>query len=265
MALLMGVACTLGLFAVEARAASTLLTLYVQEGALTIPILDNSALDLDKTFGTINVDTGPATGINLLLSNYLFTQLGAFSNSAGNSTTGFVTQTGVAQLLLGRTGSIVVTASDVDFHLPPPGPGTMHTSSTAEFTNATNGNTNTFLGWFGPSVLYNPPPVVPGFMASPLTTFTATGQPASDSHPGAGDGPSFGQTNTPITLVDPYGLTSRSTITLTGGSAGALAQDRFGGTVQTFSTIPEPASMALMLGALPVLVFGLMRRRRAAA
>ena len=54
-------------------------------------------------------------------------------------------------------------------------------------------------------------------------------------------------------------MTSRTIITLTGGSPGGLAEDRFGGTVQTFSTaIPEPASMALMLGALPVLVFGLM-------
>jgi len=251
MALLMGVACTLGMFAVGARAGS-LEVLVTESGGPTIPIADNSALDTDPTIGVINVDTAPATGINLLLTNYKFSQLGANSNSPGGGGTGFLTQTGVAQLLLGGTGSITVVASDVDYNQPAPGPGTLHTSSTAEFTNATNGNTNTFRGWF------NSNNALGGFGAppSPLITFTASGQPAADPH--------MAQNDTPITLVTPYGLTNRTIITLTGGSAGALAQDRFGGTVQT-AAIPEPASMALMLGALPVLVFGLMRRRRAAA
>jgi hypothetical protein len=250
MALLMGVACTLGMFAAGARAGS--LEIIVTEGSTVVPIADNSALDTDPTVGVINVDTAPATGINLLLSNYQFTQLGANSNSPGSSATGFVTQTGVAQLLLGGTGSITVLASDVDFNVPPAGPGNLHTSSTAEFANATNGNTNGFQGWYNPSNTLGAKEV-----PSPVTTFTATGQPAADPH--------MGQTNTPITLVNPYGLTNQTVITLTGGSTGALAQDRFGGTVQTFSApIPEPASMALMLGALPVLVFGLKRRRRAA-
>jgi hypothetical protein len=252
MALLMGVACTLGMFAAKARAGT--IEMVVTEGATVISIPDNSALDTDPTDGVINVDTSPLSGINQFLVNYKFAQLGANSNSpGGNSSTGFVTQTGVAQLLLGGTGSITVLASDVDFNVPPAGPGNLHTSSTAEFANATNGNTNGFQGWYNPSNTLGAKEV-----PSPVTTFTATGQPAADPH--------MGQTNTPITLVNPYGLTNQTVITLTGGSTGALAQDRFGGTVQTFSApIPEPASMALMLGALPVLVFGLMRRRRAAA
>jgi len=255
MALLMGVACTLGMFAVGARAGSLEIIISESGGAVIPPITDNGALDTDPTIGVINVDTAPGSGINALLSNYQFTQLGANSNSPGGGNTGFLTQTGVAQLLVGGTGSITVIASDIDYGVPPAGPGNLHISSTAEFTNASNGNTNGFQGWF------NPNPVSPGGKTppgSPVTTFTAGGQPSADPH--------MGQTNTPITLVNPYGLTSQSTITLTGGSAGALAQDRFGGTVQAFTApIPEPASMALMLGALPVLVFGLMRRRRAAA
>jgi len=252
MALLMGVACTLGMFAAGARAGS-LEILVTETGGSTIPIADNSALDTDPTVGVINVDTSPASGINLLLVNYQFTQLGAVSNSPGSAGTGFVTQTGIAQLLLSGTGSVTVLASDVDYSQPAPGPGTLHTSSTAEFTNATNGNTNGFQGWYNPSNTLGAKEV-----PSPVTTFTATGQPAADPH--------MGKTDTPITLVNPYGLTNQTVITLTGGTTGALAQDRFGGTVQTFATaIPEPASMALMLGALPVLVFGFMRRRRAAA
>jgi hypothetical protein len=194
MALLMGVACTLGMFAVGARAGS-LEILVTESGGPTIPIPDNSALDTDPTIGVINVDTSPATGINLLLTNYQFAQLGANSNSPGSSATGFVTQTGVAQLLLGGTGSITVLASDVDFNVPPAGPGNLHTSSTAEFANATNGNTNGFQGWYNPSNTLGAKEV-----PSPVTTFTATGQPAADPH--------MGQTNTPITLVNPYGLTN---------------------------------------------------------
>jgi len=258
MALLMGVACTLGMFAVEARAGS--LEIIVQEsGGAAIPITDNSALDTDPTIGVINVDTSPSSNFNPLLKNYVFTNLGANSNSTTATDTGMLTQTGVVQLKVGGTGSITALASDIDYHVPPPGSGTLHTSSTAEFTFATNGNTNGFQGWF------NPTPATPGGKTppgSPVTTFTAGNQPFADPHPGIGE---KGTTDMPITLVNPYGLSSQSTITLTGGSTGAQAQDRFGGTLQTLSTIPEPASMALMLGALPVLVFGLMRRRRAAA
>jgi len=257
MALLMGVACTLGMFAFEARAGS-LEIVVTETGGSPIAIADGSALDLDSRIGFINVDTrlgssGPG-GINLLLTQYQFVSLTANSNSPGEATNGLLTQNGVAQLVLGGTGSITVVASDIDFSRPAPGPGTLHTSSTAEFANATGGNTNTFRGWF------NSNNALGGFGAppSPLTTFTASNQPAADPH--------MAKDDTPITLVSPYGLTNRSVITLSGGSTGALAQDRFGGTVQTFAApIPEPASMALMLGALPVLVFGLMRRRRAAA
>jgi hypothetical protein len=256
-ALLMGVACTLGMFTFEARGGP--LTITVTEsgpgGSTPVSITDNGLFDLDMRLGFINVDTGSGAsqpaGINLSLKNYQFGSLSANSNSISNIPpgTGLLTQNGVVQLLAGGIGSITVVATDNAYNQPPPGPGILHTSSTAEFANATNGNTSTFQGW------YNSNNALGGFGAppSPLTTFTASGQPASDPH--------MGQTNTAVTLVNPYGLTSQSVITLTGG---AQAQDRFGGTVQTLS-IPEPASMALMLGALPVLVFGLMRRRRAAA
>ena len=84
MALLMGVACTLGMFAVGARAGS-LEILITESGGPTIPIADNSALDTDPTIGVINVDTAPPLGSTLLLANYQFTQLGADSNSPGSS------------------------------------------------------------------------------------------------------------------------------------------------------------------------------------
>jgi len=252
------------MFAFEARGGP--LTLIITESAgpgagVPIVIPETSPLNKSTTVGVIDVDTDALNGS---LFEYKFTNLGANSNSTFATTTGFVTQSGLVQLQLGGTGSITILATDNDFNAPPVGPGILHTSSTAEFTNATNGNTNGFQGWFNPSnTLSNGTNGKEVPSPAPSLLFTATGQPASDPHP---RGLEPGTTDTNITLVHPYGLTSQSVITLTGGSAGAtMAQDRFGGTVQTFSAIPEPASMALMLGALPVLVFGLMRRRRAAA
>jgi len=273
MALLMGVACTLGLFAVEARAGSLQVTVIESGpgGGTPVTVVDNGLFDLDGRFGFINVDTGQGAaqpaGINTLLANYQLNSLSVSSNSISNIPpgSGLLTQNGAAQLLAVGTGSISIVASDNAFNQPPPGPGILHTAATAIFSNATNGNTNGFQGWYNPSnKLFDP--TVPGqgmdVPSSPPTLFTAAHQPMSDSHPNGSDSPLFGETNNPISLVNPYGLTSRTVITLTGG---AQAQDVFGGTVQTVSTIPEPASMALMLGALPVLVFGLMRRRRADA
>ena len=229
--------------------------LITESGGPTIPIADNGGLDTDPTVGVINVNT---VQLNLILVNYQFAALGTRSTSPGGGGTEFLTQNGLAQLLVGGTGSIAIIASDATSTSPLPGrghctPRRRPCSSTRPMVIRTRSGAGSIPTMR--SVAWGTPP-------SPVLLYTATGQPASDPHP-AGEA---GTTDTPLTLVRPYGLTSRTIITLTGGSPGGLAVDRFGGTVQTFSTaIPEPASMALMLGALPVLVFGLMRRRRAAA
>ena len=70
---------------------------------------------------------------------------------------------------------------------------------------------------------------------------------------------------TPITLVNPYGLTNSSTITLTGGSLDAMSQAGWNAsTTVVAAPIPEPASIALLLTALPVTLFGAVHRRKAA-
>ena len=185
MAPLVGVACSLGMFAAGARAGS-LEMLITESAGPTIPIADNGGLDMDPTIGVINVNTAL---LNLRLVNYQFAALGTRSTSPGAGGTEFLTQNGLAQLLVGGTGSIAIIASDVDFNQPAPGPGTLHTSATAVFINATDGNTNTFRGWFNPDDALGGmgPPRLPNCStprrASPLPTPTPPGRRAPRTRP----------------------------------------------------------------------------------
>jgi hypothetical protein len=249
----MGVACglsMLALTAIEARAGS-LEILVTESGGPTIPITDNGALDTDPTIGVINANT---TLLNLSLVNYQFTAagLGANSNSPGTTTVGSLVQNGNVQLLIGGTGSITIVATDVDYSLPAPGPGTLNSSLADNFANGAAGDTQGFTSWYNPSN-----GLAATDVPSPTVGFVSTG-PVGNPHSAAA-------APTPITLVNPYGLTNSTTITLSGGSPGALSQVGWTGTTQVISSpIPEPASMALLLTALPVTLFGALRRRKAA-
>ena len=195
---------------------SSLELIIAESGGPAITILDNGALDTDPTIGVINVDTSEASGINLLLVNYQFTQLGANSNSPGSSATGIVTQTGVAQLLPGGTGSVTVLASDGDYSLPNIPLGTMHSTASNTYFNATAGDTSRFQSWFNPSNGLGGKEV-----ASPLVTLTSSAaNPNSQSADAA---------PTPVTLTTPYALTNQMVITLTGGDPSAPAQDQYTG------------------------------------
>jgi hypothetical protein len=247
----MGVACGLSLLAltaIEARAGS-LEILVTESGGPTIPITDNGALDTDPTIGVINANT---TLLNLSLVNYAFTGLSSNSNSPGTAVVGSLIQGGSVQLLLGGTGSITVVSTDVDYSLPVAGPGTLYSSGTANYTNSPAGDSQGFQSWYNPSN-----GLAATDVPSPSVTNTSTGPIANSQSANAAP--------TAITLVNPYGLTNSSTITLTGGTAGAPSQLVFGGNTQVFSApIPEPASMALLLTALPVTLFGALRRRKSA-
>lgn len=232
----------------EARAGS-LEILVTETGGPTIPITDNGGLDTDPTVGVINVNT---TLLNLSLVNYQFAVLGSNSNSPGTEANGFLSQSGTAVLIPGGTGSITVLASDVDYSHPSIPPGSMQSSASNTFTNATSGNTDTFKSWFNGSNT-----LAAKETPSPLVTLTSTAtNPNSESADAA---------PTPVSLNIPYGLTNEKVITLTGGSVGAAAQDQYTGSTTITGAIPEPSSMALMLAALPVWIFGVMRRRKAKA
>jgi hypothetical protein len=237
----------LALTAAEARATSLTLTVTESSGGATVSILDNTALDSNPTVGVIDVLT---SGLNPLLSNYLFTALGATSNAPGNSTQAMLAQDGTARLIAGvGTGSISITASDVDYNLPSGPGGFLRSSASDTYTNAPTGDSHAFTSWFNPSNALNARDV-----PSPTVTLLAVDPPYPNSH--SGDA-----TPTPVTLTTPYGLTSTAVLTLTGGTPGLPAQIQYTGST-TISAIPEPASLALMLTAVPVTLFGALRRPR---
>jgi len=250
MALLMGVACTLGMFTFEARGGP--LTITVQEtGGLPITIQDGGALDLDLAeVGVILVNT-TLLNADPELINYRFAALGANSNSPGNTADGFLSQNATVQLRLGRTGDVTVIASDNSYNFPNGLTRTMNSSASSTYTNATAGNKEVFTSWFNPNSTVGAKQIA----SLDVTNTSSAANPNSQS----GDAPP----TTPLPLTNPYGLTNQMVITLTGGSAGGLAQNQYSGSTAVTASIPEPASMTLMLGVLPVLVFG-MRRRKAA-
>jgi hypothetical protein len=244
------IACALSVLALtadEARALSLTLTVTESAGGASVQIVDGGSLDLDPTIGVILVNT---TGLNPLLANYAFTALGATSNAPGNVTQAVLTQNGTAQLIAGGGGgSINITASDVDFNLPSGPGGFLRSSASDTYTNSPTGDSHAFTSWFNPNNLINATQV-----ASGTVTLTAVNPPNPNSH-------SNDATPTPVNLTIPYGLTSTAVLTLTGGTTALPSQIQYTGST-TISAIPEPASLALMLTAVPVTLFGALRRRK---
>jgi hypothetical protein len=251
---LWAVACGLTLLAAHATnaRAGSLELLVTESGGPTIPILDGSVFDLSPPGdGVITVDTSL---LNLLLVNFKFSDLSALSNSLMGGTTASLSQTGTAQLLFGAPAStITVTATDVDYSAPSGVVATLKNSTSNTFTHTDSGNTQTFQSWYNPSNFLGATDV-----ASSLLKLTSTGT-APNSH--GLDSPS---TLSPSKV--PFGLTDTAIISLSGGTSTALSKDQFtGSTTLTASSIPEPASVALMMIGLPLTVMGVVYRRRTSA
>lgn len=249
--LLMGVACGLSMLALTvpgARAGSLQITVTESVGGFSLVITDNGAFDQNLAVGVINADVNnPA--FNPLMTNYNLLALAAESNSPGDPDQATLFQSGTATLLAGGTGSLSILATDVDYNLPAAGPGNMASSSTANYTNAANGNPSAFTSWFNV-----PPPVnlldqkqVP----SPTVTLLASSPPNPNAHAG-------NAALTPITISHPFGLTNETVLTL---SVVGSRNQFTGATVIT--AIPEPASFALLLTAVPVTLIAASRRRKA--
>jgi hypothetical protein len=250
--ILLGFLCVLGWleFAAGKACAGSLEILVVESGGPTIPITDNGGLDTDPTIGVINVNS---TLLNLSLVNYQFTGLGAQSNSPGATTSSTLSESGTAQLLLGGTGSVTVLATDVDYSLPGGSTRTLLSSASNTYTNASAGDSQAFTSWFNGSNT-----MAGKELPSPTVTLVSSSSILPNSH--GGDAAPTG-----VPLTTPYGLTDQITLSLSGGGLGALAQDQFSGsTVITDAAVPEPASLILMVTAIPVTALRVMRHRKPA-
>jgi len=248
--LLMGVACGLGMLALasgQARAGT--LEIVISEGGTSFDILDNGPLDTNPATNLIQ-----ALGTGLVFPDFKVVGLNASTNNPGaDNPIGAVLTVGaeIQRTTGGAAQSITITVTDEDYVLPA-GPKLLSSSASGTYTNTAAGDSQTFTSWFNPSntaFAKDPPP------SGPLT-FLSTGA-GVNSHSNSVAAISVGSAAT-------YGLTNETVLTMAGASAGSTPDMVIGGTTQVLG-VPEPASIAIMLPALPVVIMGWLRHRKARA
>jgi len=238
--LALGLAALIGLSASEARAGNVSLTLTWTGGTTGAIDFTSPFAQLGSTADSLTINTQV---LNAFLagngSNLSFSDLGADSNNPGSSVGAVLRETGNV-IISGAGGSntISIVASQ-DTFTSPSGSGTLTQASSANFTG-------TLLSTQDSSVSLD---------STTTSAPTYTGPGGFDMH-------SVGATGNPAG----YTLTASSDITLSGLLTNS--SDQFSNkAVFTTAAIPEPASIIMMLTGmpLPLVVLGLLRRRRAAA
>jgi len=240
-----------GFGALEARAET--LTLSVFAGT------DTTAPAIYSVVGgstAVSADTGILNG-NLAAAGfgaYSFSNLGGSSNNPGSSATGdqggaFILTSGNLSVSPGGSGEstpITVVLTEGGFVLPTSSPSLVETG-TVNFAGATGSldSAGVLTDATGASTTVSIP------------TLTETSSPPSSS----------GSTS-PGTYVTPFTLDSQTTLVLD-AATGLNGSNGFSQKLQLTASgaIPEPASLVMMLTGmpLPLVVVGLLRRRRAAA
>jgi hypothetical protein len=247
LSLALGLCALIGLAAREGRAET-----------ITITVSTNGATDV-LTSSTWSTSTNVnLTALNTFLTSsgsaYQFSNLGATSNWSGTAfpdpNGGALSSSGgafIPSTSTGATGALVITVTEGGFLEPVGFGGTLANSATGTYNNEPTGS----LSYFND---FN-------------TTASATG--SSSSTGSTVNSPPITIANTSVgTVASGYSLTNNYSISLTtNSSANATLGFTGGATVTVSSVIPEPASLVLMLTGmpLPLVVLGLLRRRRAAA
>jgi len=249
--LLMGVVCGLGMLALASGPvrAGTLEIVIAEAGtSATFDILDNGPLDQNPAVNFIT-----AQGSALVFPDFTVIGLNAFTNNPGaENPTGAVLTVGgeIQRTSGGSNASSSITVTDTDYNLPSNGK-TLGSAASGVFTNVPAGDNQNFTSWFNPS---NTP--LAKDLSSGALTFLSVG--GGQQHFSNGIPPvSVGSAVT-------YGLTNETVLTMGGAPSGTTPDILFNGSTQVL-TIPEPTSLAIMLPALPVVIMGWLRHRKARA
>jgi hypothetical protein len=197
-----------------------------------------------STAGNVNVDTlalnaaltGAGTGFN-------FNTLGGSSNALtpGDGSLATLIQSGsVFRSSADGTGIITITAQETGFNFPVGVPKFMTGAAADTFLSFATGDSRTFQGQFTDA-------------NGTVTTITQSFAAAPSTQGNTQTGPFNG--------LDSYTLTSVTVINL-GFNPNAAATDNFSGTTTVFTrSVPEPASVALLLvGGIGGLAFRLRRK-----
>jgi len=248
---MIGVVCGLGMIACvrgEARAGTLQIT--ISEGATSYNIMDEGPLDTLVAPPPDNINKIQALAAALVFPDYKIIGLNASTNNPGSPdfATGANLIVGgeVQALNSGALPPLVITVTDTDY-THPGAPRVMQSISSTQFTGAPAGDTRTFQSWYNPS---NTPFATDIPQSALPQSYTSTGTSLN------------GVTQTsgllPVPFVPSYGLTNTTVITLSRAGADIV----FGGST-VITSVPEPASMSLLALGLPLMVYNLMRRRRA--
>jgi len=251
--LLMGVACGLGMLVLASgQARAGILEIVITDGTTVYDILDDGPLDT-----LIGPNVIQALAPALIFPDFKIVGLNAATNNPGaDNPTGATLTVGaeVQRITGGAAATLTITVTDTDYMLPA-GDKVLISGATGLYTNVPAGDTQRFTSWFNPSntpLAKNPPPSGP-------ITFTSVG--------GGIQQYSAGAPGVPVGSAGTYGLTNETVITMAGAPTGTTPDIVIGGTTQVLATtvIPEPASLAIMLPALPVVIMGWFRHRKARA
>lgn len=219
----------LGLMSSQGRAGSLTLVVTASDGT-SVTIAGGPFGSYSNGGNTLTVTN--VTGLNSFLSSngsaVQFNSLSASSNfatGAGAATGSFVTDAGSVyyDTAIKGTGNVKVEAFQNGFLLPSGMSGSLQSSSTANYTQATSGSTETFTSTYNSTL-----------SAAPLTS-TSTGTTQNDYSPS--------NTTAIPSFVTPFDLSSLTTFSLV-ANANAPSTDGFtGSTTVTTASVPEPASL----------------------
>jgi hypothetical protein len=240
--LALGLCAFTGLTAREGRAGT--LTITISWGTHTVTVTPGSALALPGSSNsnlTVNTDQLNNTELIPGGSAYTFSSLGANTVGANKSVypvSGTLTEGGTAAIT--QAGNFTITIDvGISGYSAPLGTDTVTTGAHALYNSATVGDTTVASSSLNGATVGGPAPLV-------------------NTNPTVSE-PTYGN-SVVMTVGNGYSLDAESVITMHSGT------NNFGTTIAV-SGIPEPASVILMLTGmpLPLVVLGLLRRRRAAA
>lgn len=247
----LGVTTLLGLAAPSAHAETMTLSVY----------LNGSSSAIYSTTGTAQSVTADVSALNAALNSgstmtgYSFSSLSGASDYPGiaGPTGGYASLAGGVSIANGATGgTLTIVVTEDGFTAPISGKDTVLSgSATAIYSGATTSSTQTYQGTFTDNT--------PMTVNTPLTTQASTN----------GNNVAVSNSTSPVgPYAVPYTLTDTTTINLSASTGVATATDVFTGKTSIVTTaVPEPASLIMMVTGmpLPLVVMGLLRRRRGAA
>jgi len=245
----LGFIALLALSAGEASAAPMSLTVFLNGTSVYSVTGTNQGVTADAAALTTALNSGS------IHSGYSFSSLSGASDFPGATgpVGGYVSDAGNVTFTPGGTGGLLkIVVTENGFTAPVSGTGTTLTgTATAIYSGAATTSSQSFVGNFKDNSAVN--------VNTPTIVQLANGT-SHDAHANT-------VTAGVPTYVIPYTLTNTTMIRLT-SSGSSPSNDVFTGKTSIVTTaVPEPASLIMMVAGmpLPLVVMGLLRRRRAAA